>query len=226
VALSERQRAAVMARFEVLKGYLHDSVSLARVAAEAGVPLRTVRRWLACYRAAGLAGLARRTRSDRGQRRLPDELVLLIEGLALRRPPPSIATVHRQAAEAAKHQGWPTPSYATVYDIARRLDPALVTLAHEGTKRYQAVFELVHRREAATPNEIWQADHTRLDLWVIAPSGKPARPWLTVIEDDHSRAIAGYTVSLDTPSAVQTALALRQGIWRKSEPAWHVCGIP
>jgi putative transposase len=85
---------------------------------------------------------------------------------------------------------------------------------------------LIHRREAAVPNEIWQADHTELDLWVIAPSGKPARPWLTIIEDDHSRAIAGYAVNLGAPSAIQTALALRQAIWRKSEPGWHVCGTP
>jgi hypothetical protein len=26
--------------------------------------------------------------------------------------------------------------------------------------------------------------------------------------------------------AVQTALALRQAIWRKDDPRWHVCGIP
>ena len=39
-------------------------------------------------------------------------------------------------------------------------------------------------------------------------------------------AIAGYAVNLDAPSALQTALALRQAIWRKSEPGWHVCGIP
>jgi putative transposase len=25
---------------------------------------------------------------------------------------------------------------------------------------------------------------------------------------------------------LQTALALRQAIWRKSEPGWHVCAIP
>lgn len=56
-----------MARFEVLKAHLHDSVPLARAAAEAGVPLRTVQRWLARYRAAGLAGLARKARSDRGR---------------------------------------------------------------------------------------------------------------------------------------------------------------
>jgi hypothetical protein len=42
------------------------------------------------------------------------------------------------------------------------------------------------RREAGKPNEIWQADHTLLDLWAVTPSGESARPWLTLIEDDHS----------------------------------------
>jgi len=88
------------------------------------------------------------------------------------------------------------------------------------------VFELVYRRQAGRPNEIWQADHTELDLWVLTPAGQTARPWLTVIEDDYSRAIAGYAVNLGAPSALQTALALRQAIWRKAEPGWHVCGIP
>ncbi|MDA4836251.1 transposase family protein, partial [Enterobacter hormaechei] len=51
-------------------------------------------------------------------------------------------------------------------------------------------------------------------------------PWLTVIVDDHSRAIAGYFLSLDAPSALNTALALRQAIWRKPNPEWIVSGIP
>jgi putative transposase len=69
------------------------------------------------------------------------------------------------------------PSYGRVYDIVRSLDPALVTLAHQGTKRYREVFDLVHRRQAEQPNEIWQADHTELNLWVLDPAAKPARPW-------------------------------------------------
>lgn len=88
-------------------------------------------------------------------------------------------------------EGWPVPSYSTVYAIIRGIDPALRTLAVKGAKRYAEVFELVYRRQAARPNEIWQADHTQLDLWVVTPAGQPARPWLTVIEDDRSRAIAG-----------------------------------
>jgi putative transposase len=29
-----------------------------------------------------------------------------------------------------------------------------------------------------------------------------------------------------SPNAVQTALVLHQAIWRKSDPRWHLCGIP
>ena len=141
-------------------------------------------------------------------------MLLLAEGLALRTPAPSAAQVHRQVAEVAEREGWPVPSYSWVYAVICGIDPALRTLAVEGTRRYAEVFELVYRRQAGRPNELWQADHTQLDLWVLTPAGTPARPWLTVIEDDHSRAIAGYAVNLGAPSALQTALALRQAIWR------------
>jgi putative transposase len=68
--------------------------------------------------------------------------------------------------------------------------------------------------------------HTPLDIWLLDDKSRPARPWLTTIIDDSSRAIAGYFLSFQTPSAIQTALALRQAIWRKAEAHWHVCGIP
>ena len=58
------------------------------------------------------------------------------------------------------------------------------------------------------------------------PSGPPARPRLTVILDDYSRAVPSYALNLSAPSALQTALALHQAIQRKTDPAWHVCGIP
>ena len=98
---------------------------------------------------------------------MPPDLQLLIEGLALRRPPPTIATVHRQAAEVARAQGWPAPGYAAVYDVVQSIDPAMATLAHEGSKRYKEVFDLVHRREAAKPNEI---------LLRCSPAHRPALP--------------------------------------------------
>jgi putative transposase len=224
--LSEAGRAEAQRRWLVLRPHLEDGVPLTRVAAQCGIPDRTLRRWLSRYRSGGLAGLARAQRGDRGRSRFPEPLRLLVEGLALRTPVPSAAHVHRQVTAVAEREGWPVPSYSSVYAIIRAIDPALRTLAVEGVKRYAEVFELICRREAAAPNAVWQADHTQLDLWVLTPPGTPGRPWLTVIEDDFSRAVAGYAVNLAAPSALNTALALRQAIWRKSDPGWHVCGIP
>jgi putative transposase len=122
-AVPQAQRAAALDRFAVLRPHLEDGVPLTRTARDAGVALRTAQRWLARYRADGLAGPARQPRSDQGQRRLPDTLVSFIEGVALRRPATTIATVHRLAATFAAGEGWPVPSYGRVYDIIRQLDP-------------------------------------------------------------------------------------------------------
>jgi putative transposase len=223
---SEAQRRRALARFRVLRPCLENGVPLARLARERGLRLRTVRRWLQAYRERGLIGLVRKARADRGQRRVSPEVEQLVEGLALRRPPLSRAAVHREVAAAARAQGWPVPSYHTVYRLIQRLPAALVSLAHDGPKGYADRFELLYRREASRPNELWQADRTPLDLWLLDERGPPARPWLTVVLDDYSRAVAGYALSLHAPSSIQTALALRQAIGRKDDPHWSVCGIP
>ena len=82
----------------------------------------------------------------------------MIEGLALRKPRLSVATIHRQTVEAAAKIGEPSPSYDVVYAVIGELEPALLTMAHDGSKSYGDRFELVHRREAEAPNAIWQAD--------------------------------------------------------------------
>ena len=93
-----------------------------------------------------------------------------------------------------------------------------------GSKTYRTTYDLLYRHEAEKPNDLWQADHTLLDIWVRQDGGPPVRPWLTVIMDDYSRAIAGFGLSLQAPSAIQTALTLRQAIWRKSLPQWKITG--
>jgi putative transposase len=226
-SLSERVRAEALERFRLLRPCLEDGVPLRQLAHQHGMALRTAQHWVQRYRQHGLAGLARQPRSDRGKfRRFSPEVLQLIEGLALRTPPPTAAFVHRQVTAIASQNGWPSPSYQSVYEVIRHLDPALRTLAHHGTKAYRNTFELVHRREASGPNEMWQADHCLLDLWLLDDKGQPARPWLTVIMDDYSRAIAGFGVRFEAPSTRQTALVLRQAIWRKAAPQWHISGIP
>lgn len=226
-ALTAQERAQAMARFGVLQPFLEGQVELRQLAQQHQLALRTLRRWVQRYTTEGLAGLVRQRRSDRGgRRRLPAELHQCLEGLALQTPPLSIAVIHRQVCALAHQRGITPPSYSLVYAVVRQLPSALTTLAHQGAKAYRQRFDLLHRREAEAPNVIWQADHCLLDILVLREGQAPAKPWLTVILDDYSRALAGYLLTFDAPSALQTSLALRQAIWRKDEPRWHVCGIP
>jgi len=225
-ALSEERRRQATARLAVLRTHLEDGVLLTRVARDAGVPLRTAQRWLARYRQDSLAGLARPVRRDAGGRRSPADLVALIEGMGLKRPRSSAAAIHRRIGAIAKAEGWRVPSYGTVHAILARLDPAMVTLAQDGPAAFRDRYELIHRHRAEAPNALWQADHTLLDILILDEDGKPARPWLTTVVDDHSRAIAGYMVFLGAPCVLNTCLALRHAIWRKADPAWPVCGVP
>ena len=174
----------------------------------------------------GLAGLARPVRRDAEAHRLPADLITFIEGLGLKKPRASAAAIHRRLISVAEAQGWPVPSYSTVYAILTALDPAMVTLAQEGAAAFRNRYELLYRHRAECPNALWQADHTLLDVMVLDTNGQAVRPWLTIIMDDYSRALAGYTLFVGAPTALQTALALRQAIWRKHNPAWPVCGIP
>lgn len=159
VQLGPQERAAL------LRQHLDEGVPLTRLAAHAQVSVRTLQRWAAEYRAdSSAAGLQRKARSDRGQRRLPAELIAVIEALALRRPAPTTRFIHRRVCDLAPERGWAPPSYSSVRSVIAAIDPGLRTLALEGDTAYRDRYELVHRRSAVRPNEQWQADHTLLDV--------------------------------------------------------------
>jgi putative transposase len=225
--LTEHERAQALERFHLLQPLLAGHVALLPLARQHQLSVRTLRRWVRRYETDGLTGLVRKRRTDRGgRRRLSPALHHVVEGLALQTPPLTVAVIHRQVCALACQHGTTPPSYSLVCDIVRHLPAALTTLAHHGTKAYKQRFDLLHRREAEGPNAIWQADHCYLDILILREGQAPAKPWLTVILDDYSRAMAGYFLTFDAPSALNTSLALRQAIWRKDDPHWHVCGIP
>jgi putative transposase len=223
----EAERSTALIRFRLLRPFLEHGVPLTHIAAERRLPLRTLRRWVAQYRLHGLTGLVRTPRSDRGLRRsMVPELQQVIEGLALEKPQRSTAAIQREAIRISQEHGWAVPSYSTVYRIVSDLDPALTTLAQKGSTVYREAFDLIYRHQAAGPNEVWQADHSLLPILLLNEVGQPMKPWLTIILDDYSRAVAGYYLGFAVPTAQQTALTLHQAIWRKTDPRWHVCGIP
>jgi putative transposase len=204
-----------------------NGVPWSRISEKSGVPVRTLGRWAATFQADPTSrGLARPRRADSGKKRLPVELVEAVEALALHRPEPTAAFIHRRVSDIARDRNLLAPSYTSVRKIIKGIDPGLRTLAQHGDAAYRDRFELVFRRSTARPNEQWQADHTLLDIAILDKSGTPVRPWLTIVLDDYSRAIAGYTLFIGAPTAEQTALALHQAVNRKTNPVWPVSGLP
>jgi putative transposase len=121
-AYTEEQRLLAQARFVLIRPFLEDGVPLTQIADAQHLPLRTARRWVADFRAHGLAGLIRQPRLDQGKRRgLPTDLPSLIEGLALQKPKRSVAAIHRQVVQIAEKQGWPHPSYDQSMRSSKRL---------------------------------------------------------------------------------------------------------
>jgi putative transposase len=225
--MSEEEREKAFARYEIIGAYLEGDCSQVELARRSGVPVKTLQRWVRRYHAHGLRGLARLPRSDRGVRReMPEAQRLFIEGLALQPPRRSKATIHRLVSEVSLKRGWPLPSYRLVCQIVGSITPALVTLALEGRVAHRETYDLLYRWEASGPNELWQADHYKLAIWVVNEQGQAARPWLTAILDDYSRAIVGYRLTWSVPTALHTALTLRQAIMRKEDPRWSMHGIP
>ncbi|HAU3594268.1 TPA: DDE-type integrase/transposase/recombinase [Legionella pneumophila] len=214
-------------KFKIIQPYLEDKITLASIAKNTRISIRTLHRWIKQYKENGLEGLKLKIRNDKGSyRELSENLAQVIEGLALQKPKRTVAAIHRQIVRYAQDNRLPIPSYAIVSKIINNISPDLISLAHDGIKPYQQKYDLLYIREALRSNQIWQADHTLLDIYVLDDCGNIKRPWLTIIMDDYSRAIAGYYLSFNAPSSLQTSLAFHQAIWIKNEKQWLVCGIP
>ena len=223
---SEEKRTEAMHKYDIIQPYLSGNQLLRFIANEKSIPYRTLQLWVEKYAKHGLKGLIRKKRADAGSLKVDQKVQEEVKHLLLSLKRNTITSVHRKICTICNENNWAPPSYDQVYAMSKNVSPSMKKLAHEGRKEYQNHYDLIHRREAHYPNEIWQADHTPLDIFVLNEKGELDRPWLTVIMDEYSRSIAGYYITFDDPTAMHTALVLHQAIWRKNNPDWQICGIP
>ena len=109
---------------------------LTTLAALEGIGLRTLQRWHAAHKRDGVSGLATANRETTKRRSTP-ELVALVEGLALAKPPLPLAIIARKANRVAADHDWPPISYSTVRSITTGLDSDMKTLAQQGAVAYR-----------------------------------------------------------------------------------------
>jgi putative transposase len=114
-------------------------------------------------------------------------------------------------------EGVEVPS-RTVFCDALKRDLSLAERGYarhgeDGRRRYS-----VYRRwEPRARNEVWEADHDKLEINVLPLRGRRlVRPWLTVIEDGFSRLVMGWALSL-FPTTAEVLVAIREAIVIDSE---------
>lgn len=71
-------------------------------------------------------------------------------------------------------------------------------------------------------NQIIQADHTQLDIFILDEEGKPYRPWLTIIVDTFSSSLLGYFLGARQPGTNEVALALHHAAIPKQCPSEYL----
>lgn len=161
----------------------------------------------------------------------------LIRSFYLTKERPRIADLHRQIAIECRRLSLKTPSYKAVWRRVHNLDPALVVRERAGARAARERFHSVSDGlRPKRPLELYQIDHTLADIIVVDEvDRKPiGRPWLTIVVDVATRMIAGFHLSIDSPSSSSVALAISHAVLPKtadieglgSDASWPVDGLP
>jgi hypothetical protein len=161
-----------MSRFRLIQPHLEKNRPLQLVAADGKLPFRTAQRWVSQYRKFGLIALVRKSRDDRGARRVVSpKIKAAIEALALESPPLPVRSICRQV---------------------RQLRKPRASRCH-ATERFTTSF--VRFQSDCLPWRIVAERHTAKSLtWFIGPMGEVGRD--EIISDKRSIAICKKVVIL------------------------------
>lgn len=199
---------------------------------EGEISHQTIRNWLKILETEGPQGLDRKKHKNSGNSQMDAQLTRIVKGILLNPKRFSIAEAHRRLERYARHfldlPEDQIPSRKQVAYLWEHIPDEEKVLALEGIQAYRRKYDQCVRFEASHPNAIWQADHHQLDIIVVDPdTGEPiGRPWITKIQDDHSRAIMGYCLSMDYPSSMGIASALHHAFLQKPQEWWAAYGLP
>jgi putative transposase len=195
-------------------------------AAECGVDVATLYRWLRQYKQLPtLSGLLDVKRSGgRGQSRLdPAQDKVIQEAIQTSYLTPQrrrARTICRLVAARCKELDIPSPHANTVRNRIAAIAPELSLGKRMGAdsarqlRPLKGSFPTLDR-----PLAVVQIDHTPLDIILVdTEHRKPiGRPWITIAIDVYSRMVVGYHVSFEPPGSLTTALCIAHAISRKEE---------
>lgn len=182
-----------------------------------------------------------RSGGGKGKGRLPEPIERIIRELLQKRfltkQKRSLASFHREVAQACKAQKLRVPARNTVALRIAALDPLKITRRREGHDASRYLQGAGGFPPPVTlPLEQVQIDHTVIDLIVVDERDRQpiGRPYLTIAIDVFTRCVLGMVVTLEAPSAVSTGLCLSHVVCDKRpwleglnvEVDWPMSGKP
>ncbi|MHB8884709.1 MAG: hypothetical protein ACYC5H_06425 [Methylovirgula sp.] len=210
--------------------------------------VRSVKRWLTIYLAAGkdiraLSSLAfRKGRGAQLPRWVLEEVNTAIDEVYATMPPGTLAATRERAITRirarAKREGRNLPPRSdgqvdviginAVSRVLEGRDKYEIAVARHGRAEADRIFEAVGEGpQASYPLEGVEIDHTLLDIVLLDEKHKTIlpRPWLTVLLDRYSRCILGFCISFHPPSWTTVMEALRHAAGDKTEFLAELGGI-
>lgn len=190
---------------------------------------RTVKRWLARYRASGFAALADRIRADKGRSRWFEQnrdAAILAAYLYLneRQSVTFVCEQIERMAEALSISELPSRETVRIF-LSQQISPAMKTLARDGQREYRERMAPYIRRGYVDvwANQIWVGDHmihdveVANDLFDDAPLGAPVRLRLSAMLDYRSRKVVGASWAWEGSSRA-IAATMRRAILQFGPP--------
>jgi putative transposase len=178
---------------------------------------------------------------SKGRMLLPQDIEEIIQAAIhdtyRKRERPTITALHDRVRQVCHERGVRAPSWTAVRARVDCIDPKILMRWREGAKAATEKFGVVVQEyNADYALQIIQIDHTLVDLFIVdAVSRKPLqRPWLTLAIDVASRMVAGFYLSLESPSSTSVALAIENLVMPKEpwlqakgiDAEWPVFGLP
>ncbi|MEP0898832.1 helix-turn-helix domain-containing protein [Leptolyngbya boryana FACHB-1624] len=180
-----------------------------QAAKKLGITVRSLQRLVKRWREQGLAALSKQPRVDQGAVKISSEwrdfiLKTYRDGnRGSRRMTPAQVSL-RVRARAQELGVADYPSRTTVY---RLLHSQIEKQQSKRSLGWRGDRLLITTREGIElqiewSNQVWQCDHTKIDVLVVDQTGNVlGRPWLTIVIDTYSRCIMGLQLGFDAPSA-------------------------
>lgn len=213
IAASRRQaaleRLGIIKQFETFAASFTGSRTDAYTvfAANSGVAARTLRRWIARYKTAGLTGLVD-TRGTGGKTvtispaawELFKSMYLAAQQLSAKTCWQNICFIN---TDRDKH--WKIPGLQSMYRLVDSAIPMPVkVLLREGRAAYDAKCApyINIDPDSIAPGAVFVGDHHQFNCW-IRHRGSWIRPWITAWLDMRSRCVVGFYI---TPTPNQTTI--------------------